>query len=445
MKIRAAQATTIVLFALVMGVFWGTWFSLSRTMSQLSPDTFLAVGHQMINNLGGPMAILLPLSLLSGLVTLVLLRQARHRAAFWWLLAGFLLDGRRTGHHPGRRGPDRQPDPDLDSDDPAGRLALDPDALGAVPHRSPHLRLHRRPGRGHDQRHGDGAASPVARNQVGAVVVLRCLTGSVRAAVVEQHGPRTGGRDQASGERGEQDRREQVGDPDAGQAEQPQADGDRPRSRAASTVPSPGIAATTAEVMTGSAGGSRPRSGPPWRRRAGGAGHRVRGGRTSSCRSRTGPATRWIDSMAKPGPQELLAGDGTAQQVKSLSPAAVLACSSVRATPVNEGADPALGHPAARRGRERTPAARSLPVGATRPTTAARRVGVPAAEQRPSAGATAGTDSRSARSRRRPTWSSCKSFAHRYVGLLRCGHEPVQGHAEGEEHLADRDLLWRLP
>jgi hypothetical protein len=26
-KIRAAQATTIVLFSLVMGVFWGTWFS----------------------------------------------------------------------------------------------------------------------------------------------------------------------------------------------------------------------------------------------------------------------------------------------------------------------------------------------------------------------------------------------------------------------------------
>src|SRR5215211_2504326 len=91
MRIRAAHATTIVLFSLVMGVFWGTWFSLSRTMDQLSDDTFVAVGHQMIRNLGGPMAILLPLSLLSALVTLVLLRQGRHRVAFWWLLAGFLL------------------------------------------------------------------------------------------------------------------------------------------------------------------------------------------------------------------------------------------------------------------------------------------------------------------------------------------------------------------
>jgi uncharacterized membrane protein len=91
MKIRVAQATTIVLFALVMGVFWGTWFSLSRTMDRLAPETFVAVGHEMIRNLGVPMALLLPLSLLSALVTLVLLRLGDRAAAFWWLLAGFLL------------------------------------------------------------------------------------------------------------------------------------------------------------------------------------------------------------------------------------------------------------------------------------------------------------------------------------------------------------------
>ena len=91
MKIRAAQATTIVLFALVMGVFWGTWFSLSRTMDRLSPENFVAVGHEMIQNLGVPMALLLPLSLLSALVTLVLLWRAGRPPAFWWVLAGFLL------------------------------------------------------------------------------------------------------------------------------------------------------------------------------------------------------------------------------------------------------------------------------------------------------------------------------------------------------------------
>jgi len=91
-KIRvAAQAVTVVLFALVMGVFWGTWFSLSRTMDRLSGETFVAVGHQMIQNLGVPMAILLPLSLVSALVTLVLLWRDRSTVAFWWLAAGFAL------------------------------------------------------------------------------------------------------------------------------------------------------------------------------------------------------------------------------------------------------------------------------------------------------------------------------------------------------------------
>jgi uncharacterized membrane protein len=74
-----------------MGVFWGTWFSLSRTMDQLSPETFLAVGHEMIQNLGVPMAVLLPLALLSAVVILVLLWPHRHADAFWWLAAGFLL------------------------------------------------------------------------------------------------------------------------------------------------------------------------------------------------------------------------------------------------------------------------------------------------------------------------------------------------------------------
>jgi uncharacterized membrane protein len=90
-RTRAAQATTIVLFALVMGVFWGTWFALSRTMDQLPAETFLAVGHQMIRNLGGPMAILLPLALLSALVTLALLWPHRNAAPFRWLAAGFAL------------------------------------------------------------------------------------------------------------------------------------------------------------------------------------------------------------------------------------------------------------------------------------------------------------------------------------------------------------------
>ena len=38
---KVAELLSIVLNALVMGVFWGTWFSLSRTMDQLSAQTFI--------------------------------------------------------------------------------------------------------------------------------------------------------------------------------------------------------------------------------------------------------------------------------------------------------------------------------------------------------------------------------------------------------------------
>jgi hypothetical protein len=42
MRVRVVQATTIVLFALVMGVFWGTWFSLSRSIAALVAATLSA-------------------------------------------------------------------------------------------------------------------------------------------------------------------------------------------------------------------------------------------------------------------------------------------------------------------------------------------------------------------------------------------------------------------
>src|SRR5262249_47719186 len=78
---KAVQFVTLLLFSLVTGVFWGTWFSLSRSMSEITPPTFLEVGHLMIGNLGGPMRVLMPAALLSALVLSVLLSRARHTGA----------------------------------------------------------------------------------------------------------------------------------------------------------------------------------------------------------------------------------------------------------------------------------------------------------------------------------------------------------------------------
>ena len=41
--IKGIQFVTLLLFALVTGVFWGTWFSLSRSMSVITAATFIDV------------------------------------------------------------------------------------------------------------------------------------------------------------------------------------------------------------------------------------------------------------------------------------------------------------------------------------------------------------------------------------------------------------------
>jgi uncharacterized membrane protein len=87
---RIAEFVHLFLFALVVGVFWGTWFSLSRSIAAISPQTFLEVGHTMIANLGGPMAVLMPASIVSAVPVLARL-YGRHRGAFYLMLTGVAL------------------------------------------------------------------------------------------------------------------------------------------------------------------------------------------------------------------------------------------------------------------------------------------------------------------------------------------------------------------
>ena len=86
--LRLTLFVHLFLFALVAGVFWGTWFSLSRSMNAIGASTFLEVGHTMIANLGGPMAVLMPATLVSAVPVLFGLYRQRRRASFALLLAG---------------------------------------------------------------------------------------------------------------------------------------------------------------------------------------------------------------------------------------------------------------------------------------------------------------------------------------------------------------------
>jgi len=90
-SLRLTLFVHVFLFALVVGVFWGTWFSLSRSMSSITASTFLEVGHTMINNLGGPMAVLMPTTLVSAVPVLFMLYRRHRRASFSLILAGAAL------------------------------------------------------------------------------------------------------------------------------------------------------------------------------------------------------------------------------------------------------------------------------------------------------------------------------------------------------------------
>jgi hypothetical protein len=48
MLLKAAQFVSLVLVALVTGVFWGSWLGLSRSIQTFAPGTFLAIGQAMI-------------------------------------------------------------------------------------------------------------------------------------------------------------------------------------------------------------------------------------------------------------------------------------------------------------------------------------------------------------------------------------------------------------
>jgi uncharacterized membrane protein len=59
------ELVAIVLAALVVGVFWGPWLALSRSMATFEAAVFLAIVHRMNRNLATPMTVLMPLGLAS--------------------------------------------------------------------------------------------------------------------------------------------------------------------------------------------------------------------------------------------------------------------------------------------------------------------------------------------------------------------------------------------
>lgn len=89
MKLRIVQFFSVILLVMVTGVFWGTWFALTRSLDAFAVEEFIHNGKAIINNLATPMRIIFPLCILFVLWTVWLTRK-NNRKGFYFTLISFI-------------------------------------------------------------------------------------------------------------------------------------------------------------------------------------------------------------------------------------------------------------------------------------------------------------------------------------------------------------------
>ena len=89
MKKGVLYCICLILVMLVTGVFWGTWFTLTRSLDQFQPDNFIRIGKTIIANVAWPMRILMPLTLL--MLLWLTWRSRKFRPVFYFFLGSFIM------------------------------------------------------------------------------------------------------------------------------------------------------------------------------------------------------------------------------------------------------------------------------------------------------------------------------------------------------------------
>ena len=76
---------------LVTGVFWGTWFALTRSIETFSPREFIHIGRTIIANVATPMKIIMPLCILFMLLAVWVYLQKKPWGYYFNLTAFTLI------------------------------------------------------------------------------------------------------------------------------------------------------------------------------------------------------------------------------------------------------------------------------------------------------------------------------------------------------------------
>ena len=90
MKLKAVEFSALILAVLVMGVFWGTWFTLTRSIHDFSAGEFIHIGKTIIANVAVPMSIIMPATLLLMLIA-AWLSHSKNKPSFYLYSIAFLL------------------------------------------------------------------------------------------------------------------------------------------------------------------------------------------------------------------------------------------------------------------------------------------------------------------------------------------------------------------
>ncbi len=90
MTLKIWELISIVLSALVGGMYWGPWLALSRSLRTFKPEVFLDIVDRMNRNMESVMTILTPAALLS-IAPVLFFSYNKKPGTFYLSLAGFAL------------------------------------------------------------------------------------------------------------------------------------------------------------------------------------------------------------------------------------------------------------------------------------------------------------------------------------------------------------------
>lgn len=87
MKNKIVNFGSLVLLMLITGVFWGTWFTITRSIESFSVGEFIHIGKVIIANVAMPMRIIMPAGLLFLLLSLLFCPKKKSTSFYFGILS----------------------------------------------------------------------------------------------------------------------------------------------------------------------------------------------------------------------------------------------------------------------------------------------------------------------------------------------------------------------